>query len=58
MGQIISVYLQDEWRVDPKLTANYGMRFDHVNAFTKEQQLSQRLNVAYKLTDDTSLHAG
>ena len=58
VGQIASVYLQDEWRIDPKLTANYGLRFDHVDAFTNEQQLSPRLNAAYKLTDDTSLHAG
>jgi outer membrane receptor protein involved in Fe transport len=58
LGRIYSAYLQDEWHVGPKLTMNYGARFDHVSAFVKEQQLSPRLNVAYQLTDDTAIHAG
>jgi outer membrane receptor protein involved in Fe transport len=58
LGQIFSLYLQDEWHVDPKFTVNYGARFDHVNAFIDEQQISPRLNMAYALTDATSVHAG
>jgi outer membrane receptor protein involved in Fe transport len=58
VGDLSSVYLQDEWRIDPRLTVNYGVRFDHVAAFTNEHQWSPRINAAYKLTDDTSLHAG
>ncbi|MCX7175474.1 MAG: TonB-dependent receptor [Proteobacteria bacterium] len=58
VGELFSVYLQDEWRIDPRLTLNYGARFDRVAAFTNEMQWSPRLNVAYKLSNDTALHAG
>jgi outer membrane receptor protein involved in Fe transport len=57
-GDLSSLYAQDEWRIDPKFTLNYGLRFDHVAAFTNEHQWSPRINAAYKLTDATSLHAG
>jgi outer membrane receptor protein involved in Fe transport len=57
-GELSSIYLQDEWHLDPRLTINYGLRFDHVAAFTNEEQWSPRLNAAYKLTDSTDLHAG
>jgi outer membrane receptor protein involved in Fe transport len=58
LGQIWSLYLQDEWHIDARFTVNYGARFDHVNAFIDEQQISPRLNMAYALTDATSVHAG
>jgi outer membrane receptor protein involved in Fe transport len=58
LGRIYSLYLQDEWHVDPRLTVNYGARFDHVNAFIDEQQISPRVNMAYELTPATSVHAG
>ena len=57
-GSLASFYLQDEWHVSAPLTINYGVRFDHVSAFTDEQQWSPRLNAAYKLSSATSLHAG
>ncbi|MDR3482006.1 MAG: TonB-dependent receptor [Burkholderiaceae bacterium] len=57
-GTLESLYVQDEWHISAPLTVNYGLRFDHVNAFINEQQLSPRLNVAYKLSDSTALHAG
>jgi outer membrane receptor protein involved in Fe transport len=57
-GELSSIYLQDEWLIDPRFTVNYGVRFDHVAAFTNEEQWSPRVNAAYKLTDSTSLHAG
>jgi outer membrane receptor protein involved in Fe transport len=58
VGQLASLYVQDEWRIDPNLTFNYGLRYDSVDAFTKEHQWSPRLNLAYKLTGNTALHAG
>lgn len=57
-GRLSSVYLQDEWRVLTPLTINYGIRFDKVSAFIDEQQWSPRVNVAYKVSDGTALHAG
>lgn len=58
LGILASIYAQDEWRIDPKLTLNYGLRFDQVNAFIAENQWSPRLNIAYKWSDDTLIHAG
>lgn len=57
-GNLSSLYVQDEWRIDPRLTVNYGVRFDHVAAFTNEHQLSPRINALWKVTEATALHAG
>lgn len=57
-GTLESFYLQDEWHVSKPLTVNYGVRYDHVDAFIDEQQWSPRLNVAYKYSDSTAFHAG
>jgi outer membrane receptor protein involved in Fe transport len=53
------VYLQDEWKITDKLTANYGARFDVFDSsFDDENQVSPRANLIYKPTDWTTLHAG
>lgn len=57
-GQLYGVYLQDEWSLTPLLTLNYGARFDAVRAYTREQQLSPRLNLVWKPVQGTTLHAG
>jgi|GEM_PF-35956 len=57
-GTLESFYLQDEWHVSKPLTVNYGVRYDHVDAFIDEQQWSPRLNLAYKFSDSTAFHAG
>ena len=53
-----SVYLQDEWKLFDSVTLNYGGRFDLVDAFTHENQLSPRLNLVWTPTDTTTIHAG
>ena len=58
VGNLESYYIQDEWRISAPLTLNYGLRYDHVDAFIQEQQLSPRINVAYKYSDATAFHAG
>lgn len=55
---LFGAYLQDEWQANDKLTVNYGARFDQVDAFVKESQLSPRLGLVYKATSQTTLHAG
>ena len=52
------VYLQDEWTIGDKLTLNYGLRADKVDAYVSEGQLSPRIGVVYQLSDATALHAG
>ena len=57
-GGLYGVYVQDEWRVLPKVTLNYGLRFDAVEQFTHESQVSPRINLVWKPLTDTTLHIG
>ena len=53
-----SAYLQDEWKLAEPLTVNFGVRFDQLDAFRHENQLSPRLNAIWTPTDTTTVHAG
>jgi len=55
---IESAYVQDEWKIIPAVTLNYGLRFDTFTAFTSAHQLSPRLNVVWQALEDTVVHAG
>jgi hypothetical protein len=55
---IESLYLQDEWKVIPSLTFNYGLRFDKFTAFTAAHQVSPRFNAVWQALDDTIVHVG
>jgi outer membrane receptor for ferrienterochelin and colicin len=55
---IETVYLQDEWRMAPALTFNYGVRFDHYSAFSSASQVSPRANFVLQATRSTTVHAG
>ncbi len=57
-GFTYSAYLQDEWRVVPMLTLNYGLRYDVLNAYTDTQQASPRVNLVWKPGAATTFHAG
>jgi outer membrane receptor protein involved in Fe transport len=58
-GQIIeSAYVQDEWHLLPVLTMNYGLRFDHYNAFSSGSQASPRVNFVWQPLRATTVHAG
>ncbi|WP_137861694.1 MULTISPECIES: TonB-dependent receptor [unclassified Sphingomonas] len=57
-GQLYGIYLQDEWSLTPRLTLNYGVRFDAVRAYTSEQQLSPRVNMVWKPLEGTTFHLG
>lgn len=52
------VYVQDEWNLTDRLTMNYGVRADKVDAYVHEGQISPRLGFVYQATDTTTLHAG
>jgi outer membrane receptor protein involved in Fe transport len=53
-----SVYLQDEWKILPELTVNYGLRYDNYTAYSSGDQLSPRVNAVYKPWDGTTFHVG
>jgi outer membrane receptor for ferrienterochelin and colicins len=55
---IYSTYLQDEWKLWPTFTINYGLRFDRFTAYSSANQVSPRLNMVWQVLPDTTLHAG
>jgi len=58
-AQFYDLYLQDEWKILPRVTLNYGGRFDvYSSTYDHENQFCPRANVVYKVTDSTTLHAG
>ena len=57
-GWLYSYYLQDEWKIFPALTANFGVRYDQFAEFVSERQLSPRVNVVWQPTDTTTFTAG
>ena len=57
-GTLFGVYVQDEYRISPRLTINYGLRFDQVNEYTNANQVSPRINAVYKPFESTTVHAG
>jgi outer membrane receptor protein involved in Fe transport len=57
-GALYGLYLQDEWRVLPRVTVNYGFRFDVIDEYTHEHQVSPRVNVVWRPTDTTTVHGG
>lgn len=58
-GLFAGAYLQDEWKVVRGLTVNWGARVDdYDSSFDHEGQLSPRVNLIYKASASTTLHAG
>ncbi len=57
-GLTYSGYLQDEWKILPTVTLNYGARYDVLRAYTDAQQLSPRINAVWQPDTDTTFHAG
>jgi outer membrane receptor for ferrienterochelin and colicins len=55
---VISLYLQDEWKLLDTLTINYGVRWDEYRAFSSGAQISPRANAVWDPFDGTVLHIG
>lgn len=58
-ANFLGSYLQDEWKLAPGLTLNYGARVDlYDSTFDREAQVSPRANLIYEASKSTTLHAG
>lgn len=57
-GWMYGIYAQDEWKVTPKWTINFGARADVSEAFIEEAAIEPRFNTIYKPTDRWTLHGG
>ena len=52
-------YLEDEWILLPKVTLDYGGRFDaYSSSADNESQFSPRISLVYQPDSKTTLHAG
>ena len=58
LGYLYGAYVQDEWRLTPELTFNYGLRYDRVAQFVRGGQVSPRINMVYATPEGTTLHVG
>lgn len=58
VGWTYSVYLQDEWKVIPNVTVNFGARFDAISGVTSENQVSPRVNVVWEPNSRITLRGG
>jgi len=58
LGWNIGTYLQDEWTLRPGLTLNSGLRWDRLVQFVSADQISPRLALVYRHTEDSSIHVG
>ena len=57
-GWLYSYYLQDEWKIAPNATINFGARFDQMAEFVDGRQLSPRVNMVWQPTESTTVSAG
>jgi outer membrane receptor protein involved in Fe transport len=57
-GYLYGFYLADQWQAIDRLTINYGVRFDQVDEYVSENQVSPRVNLVYQATPSTTLFAG
>jgi outer membrane cobalamin receptor len=55
---VLGAYLNDLWQMSGRLRADIGLRWDHLDGFTRDQQLSPTLNFVFSASPGTTLHAG
>ncbi len=56
--QLYGIYLQNEYKPIAKLTLNYGARFDAMQSYSNESQLSPRFGATYEFSKATKIHGG
>jgi outer membrane receptor protein involved in Fe transport len=58
IGWLYSYYLQNEWRLVPRLTFNFGARYDQMAEYVNGRQLSPRAAAVWQPTDNTTFSLG
>jgi outer membrane receptor protein involved in Fe transport len=56
--RLYSLYAQNEFKVNEKLTTNFGLRYDQAQGIVNQRQLSPRFNALYQLNKNTKFHSG
>lgn len=56
IGYREAVWLQDQFTPTDKLTLNLGLRYDYIQAYTNEGQVSPRVGAAYKFGQSDVFH--
>lgn len=51
------VYVQDDWRLTPKITVNGGLRWDYDSRFPNKTDFSPRIGAAWAITPKTTVNA-
>jgi outer membrane receptor protein involved in Fe transport len=57
-GWLYSAYMQNEWRPVPRLTFNFGARYDQMAEYVNGRQLSPRASAVWQPTDTTTFNLG
>lgn len=58
IGWTYGAYAQDKWQPNDVFTLNYGVRADLWDAISRSGQVSPRIGSVWKITSDTTVHAG
>ena len=58
VGWQYGIYLQDQWKVTPTFTINFGLRFDATSGLSDENQISPRINMVWEPNSILSVYGG
>ena len=58
VGWQYGIYIQDQWKVTPTFTVNFGVRFDATSGLSDENQISPRINMVWEPNSILSVYGG